>query len=161
MAPAELAQFYGWLANLERSWAQHNAELVATRANEAIATVLGGHPFDFSVQPARINPPPAPSPGRPKVEGYTIDTPRAFALLGNGYRLVMSSVGAVSALGFLSARFGDVGQALKTILPPLMGLTLVVTIIVAAITIPRQRRQGLARLERDARGRVGQLNSGN
>lgn len=154
ITPAELTQFFAWLANLERGWAQHNSELVATRANEAIAMVLAGQQLGFTVQPARIHPPPSPGPGRPPLDGHTIDTPGSFALLGSGYRLVMSTVGGLSAVGFMAARMVDVGQVLKVVLPPIMGFALLTTLVVAAITIPRQRRQGLARLERDARRMV-------
>jgi hypothetical protein len=154
VVPAQLLQFYGWLRNLEEAWVANNAGLAAVRADEAVAEALGGSDvLGFRVSQPTV-PLPAPCDERtPKLAGYSIPTPGPFELLGNTYKFIMSVVTAVSGLGFIASRAA--GKTLvDSAIPYLLGGAFMAAVIVALVTVPTKRRQGLARIEKDATGKV-------
>ncbi len=148
-APDMVERFWGWLRSAEAGWAQNNARLVALRGNECIADVTAELPagMSFEIAPAPIEPPRFEAP---RLRGNRIPNPTFFQSLGSTYRFVMSAVTAVSGLGFFATRVLG-GEHVNTVLPVGLGAVFVVTVVVAVFTVPKERRQTMARFRARAR----------
>ncbi len=147
--PDMLERFWTWLRAAESGWTQNNAKLVAIRGAECVSDVLSELPpgMTFSVGTTTLEPPRFEAP---RLRGHRIPNPSFFQSLGSTYRFVMSAVTAVSGLGFFATRvFG--GEHMSKILPIGLGAVFVVTVIVAIFTVPKERRQTMARFRARAR----------
>jgi hypothetical protein len=142
--PTQLGAYWRWLGDAERMWAMNNGVLVAHRAQESILDTLGEIPTGqaFRIVGAPLEPTAAPPP---RLKGHRIPNPGFFQSLGATYRFVMSGVTAVSGLGFFATRV--LGGGAARLVPIALGAVFVATVIVAAITLPKQRRQSMARLK--------------
>ena len=147
--PAMVDRFWEWLRAAEAGWTQNNAKLVAVRATECIQDVLLELPagVTFEVGPAPLEPPRFEAP---RLEGSRIPNPTFFQSLGSTYRFVMSAVTAVSGLGFFATRVVG-AEHVSRVLPIGLGSVFLITVVVAALTIPKERRQTMARFEARAR----------
>lgn len=147
--PAMVERFWAWLRTAESGWTQNNAKLVAVRGAECIQDVLLELPagVTFELGSAPLEPPRFEAP---RLDGSRIPNPTFFQSLGSTYRFVMSAVTAVSGLGFFATRVVGADHIGK-VLPIGLGAVFVVTIVVAALTIPKERRQTMARFQARAR----------
>lgn len=139
--PQGLEAFWEWLRRAEQQWADNNGNLVKIRAQEAIAPLLGS--VAFEVKPAQVQ---VPALAPMKMRGERIPEPSFFQSLGATYRTVMTAVTAVSGLGFFLSRtitLEDFGKKVLTIVSLLVFLG---ATVYAAITIPKERKQSMARL---------------
>jgi hypothetical protein len=151
--PEQLEEFYGWLTSVERRWLDNNGELAALRANESMREAVGGEPLDFEVRPAALPSAPACTAGSPRLHGHAVSTPSPFELLGSTYKIVMSVVTAVASIGFMASRYSSSTLVAGLLRYALLG-AVVSAVVSAAILIPKRRRQGDARLKRDATQKV-------
>jgi len=148
--PASRQAFMAWLVDTERKWAMNNASLAPVRAKEAIERTTGAQ-GGFDV--AAADPQSLLSDAAPQlnVEGKSLPRPTTFAVLGTGYRAVMTTLGAVSMLGVV---VGRIWTAASLVLPIVSGATLVVVIVVAIVTVPKQHAQAMTRLRGAAKKEV-------
>jgi hypothetical protein len=149
--PAELDAFWRWMSGAEQTWVENNKELVALRAQEALADTLADLPSEmgFQVLPASIA---VATASTPRLRGHRIQDPGFFQSLGSTYRFVMSAVTAASGLGFFATRV--IGGSIARLLPVVLGVVFAGTVVVAVFTLPKQRRQSMARLKARARETV-------
>ena len=96
---SQTSLFWGWLAEVERTWSANNGRLAALRGQEAVGPLLPEGAFEVRATELR-----APSWQPPELHGERIPEPGFFQLLGATYRTIMTSVTAVSGLGFFLSR---------------------------------------------------------
>jgi hypothetical protein len=143
----QLKRFWLWLAEVEARWSANNGKLASVRGNEAVAPLLPAGAFE--VQPADLRPPLWQPP---ELHGERIPEPGFFQILGATYRTIMTSVTAVSGLGFFVSRTIPSSEVVARVIPIVSGVVFFAALAYASITIPKERRQGMARLRARAKG---------
>lgn len=148
---AQLKGFWDWVASADARWRENNGQLVAVRANELLDNLKTDLPagVSFEVRPVDL---PASSGSLPRLNGHRIPTPSRFEALGTTYKTVMGAVMGVSSIGFLATKLA--GSDAAALLPWLFGAVFSLAIIYAAVTVPKQYRQSMARRKDEAAERV-------
>ncbi|MCC6647510.1 MAG: hypothetical protein IT374_18305 [Polyangiaceae bacterium] len=143
--------FVRYVAETEAMWLANNQQLVAQRANEALAEALAGAPaaLAFQVKPGSFG---APRPLDLRLKGASTLTPSAFSTLDGAYKIVMLVTGGASGLGFFASRV--LGAEVGRVLPWAFGAAFVVALGAALSLAPKRHRQAMARLLEQQRDRV-------